>query len=192
MQPPGGIDDHDVSTVVGGCDLGFFADLDRVRAFCRRVHRNVDLLPEHRQLFDGSRPVHIRRNEVGESLLPLQVKGQLGCRGRFSRSLQTNQHDDDRWRGRKIQLRRFAAHQLGSSSARTILMKCCSGVRLASTSWPSDCSRIRSVKSRDHLKVDVSFEQGEPHVAHRVLDVALGDLPVSAQTLYGLLELLGQ
>ena len=78
------------------------------------------------------------------------------------------------------------------SSALTILRNCCSGVRLASTSWPSALVRTPLGEVLDHLEMHVGLEQRQAHVAHRVLDVALGDLADTAQLTDGLIEFFAQ
>ena len=71
-------------------------------------------------------------------------------------------------------------------------MKCCSGVRLRSTSWPSASLLDRLDEVADDADVDVGLEERQPHVAQRLLDVALGDLSLALQLAPQGLELLAQ
>ena len=71
-------------------------------------------------------------------------------------------------------------------------MKCCSGVRLREHLGAERLLADALGEVADDVELDVGLEQRQAHVADRVLDVALGDLAVTAKTLDGLFELVAE
>ena len=66
------------------------------------------------------------------------------------------------------------------SSSLTILTTCWPGLRLSSTSAPEAALLDRRGELLDDLEVDVGLEQREADLAHRLVDVVLGQLAAGA------------
>ena len=61
-----------------------------------------------------------------------------------------------------------------TSSSWTILMTIWPGVMERTTSWPTAFSRTFVDEIAHHVERDVGFEQRAAHLAHRFIDIGLG------------------
>ena len=78
------------------------------------------------------------------------------------------------------------------SSSLTILTTCWPGLSWPSTSLPSARSLTLRRELLDDLEVDVGLEQREADLAHRLVDVVLGQRAAGTDVGQGRLELLGE
>ena len=137
-------------------------------------------------------PVDVGGDQIRTApALRLQVAGELGDRRRLAGALQADDHDHHRRRRREVELDGAVAHQLGQLGAddldEVLLGRQAAEHLLAERLAAHALGEV----ARD-LEVDVGLEQRQAHLAHGVLDVALGDLAVPAQPLDGLLELVAE
>src|SRR5690606_10952237 len=93
-----GIDDDGVVPVIGGMRERRFGDVDGILAAIRLEYVEAELAAEGLQLIDCGRPVNVCRYEQGRSFeCFLEVAAELADRGRLTRALQADQHDDGGW-----------------------------------------------------------------------------------------------
>jgi hypothetical protein len=122
-------------------------------------------------------------------VLLFEVPRELGGGGRLARALQAGHQDHGRRPRREGQAGARAAHQ-----RRELLVDdlddLLAGVELLGDLHPGR-SLLDGVRELlDDLEVDVGLEQREPDLAHRAVDVVLGQRAALADALEGALELL--
>src|SRR4029453_9132971 len=102
------------------------------------------------------------------------MAGELGGGGRLAGTVQPDEHDDDRRRTAQVERSRFLAEQplqLAVGELDEVLL---------GAEAPQDLPAPRGLPARvdevaEDADVDVGFEQREPDVPERVLDVPLAD-----------------
>ena len=70
-------------------------DRDRI-ALSHLEHGNIELAADGLKLLDGSRTVHVARDEQRTLALLAHEPGELGAVGGLARALQADEHDDAR------------------------------------------------------------------------------------------------
>src|SRR6516165_1909374 len=114
------------------------------------------------------------------SALVAQMTCELRGGGGLSGAVQADQHDHHRRRARELEPSRIAAeraHELAMYEADEVLLR-----REAPQYGFAECVLLHAFDELAyHADVDVGFQQRQAHVAERVLDVALGDLPLSPE-----------
>jgi hypothetical protein len=136
--------------------------------------------PEDQELLPSRRPRGVGGDEEREEVLAIfDPSRDLGCGGRFSGPLETDQHDDRRATLER-ELGGFATeerdqllvddlgHHLGRGDRAQNL--------LAERSHPDPID-----KSGHDVDADVRFQQRKPDLAQRGFDVVFGQVPLSPQ-----------
>jgi len=180
-----------------GCPsaLGLFqarlADLYRAGIAVLGEHRDVDLLPQGDELFDGRYALGIGGHHEGVFALAAQVQGELGRGGGLAGALQPHQHHH---RGRRLGVLQPGLpsaqhlHQLLVHHVDDLLHGREAGEHLGAQRpllHPLD-------KLADDLEVDVRLQQSQPHLAQRLVQDALGDGAAAAQAAKYALKLVGK
>ena len=123
-------------------------------------------------------------------MLLTQIAGELAGGGRLTRALQPRHQHHGRRTRRERQLAGGAAHQLGQLVGDD-LDHLLAGVELADDVGPQRPLLDRRREALDDLEVDVGLEQREADLAHRGVDVVLGQGSPAADIGERDLELLG-
>ena len=190
LEPPRGIDDHGVETLVRRGRHGVLDDRRHIDARAFRVHRHADPAPQRLQLVDGRRSVDVSGDQ--HDLAPgfLEMQREFSRRGGLAAAVETGQHHDRR-RTFQLQLRGFGTeqfdqpvvdhldHLLPRSDARKHLPAHAVGGDLGD-------------EIRRHFQVHVRFEQRRPDLPHRFGDVGLGETAFSAQTLQHVMKTIAE
>ena len=92
MQAAGGVYQQRITAVAVRLCSGISAYLDRIHLNAGSKHRDVQLFSQFFELFNGSRPIHICRHQVGGFALLAQQNSQLAGGRCFAGSLKTYQH----------------------------------------------------------------------------------------------------
>ena len=126
------------------------------------------------ELLDRRRPVDVAgRDRHRRVVLLAQHLGQLGRGRRLAGALQAGHQDDGRRARREGQPGRGAAHQLGELLVDD-LDHLLAGVELLAHLDAQAALLHGRRELLDDLEVDVGLQQGEPDLAHRGVDVVLG------------------
>ena len=190
VQPAGRVDDDDVEAEVGRFGDRALRARHRIELARRIVHPHARFLRDDVQLLNRRRPLDVGRDEQRMPALLRQPLRQLPGRRRLARALQAEQQDDARPLASSAAGRPSASPKSATISSRTIRTTCCDGDRLRSAS--SSCVHraiADAIDERlDDLEVDVGFEQRQPNLAERRLDV-LGRQPrLAAKSLENVLQ----
>ena len=113
MKPPGRIQQEGITTRHLGGNTGFQTNIDRIHVRLRCKYRYRQLPAELGQLVNRRRTINVRRNQVGLVPVITQIDRKFAGRGRFTRALESHQHDRHRPRALEIQLLMTRAHQFG-------------------------------------------------------------------------------
>src|SRR4029453_55091 len=119
------------------------------------------------------------------------MAGELGGGGRLARTGQPDEHDADRRRTAQVERSRFLAEQplqLAVDELDEVLL----GAEAPQHVLAERVLPDRLDEVADDADVDVGFEQREPDVPERVLDVPLADPSLALQLPPQALELLTQ
>jgi hypothetical protein len=173
------VDDHRPEPALCRSADGLAADLQRG---LDRVadDRDPELGPERPELVDRRRPVDVGRRQERVLALPLEVPAELGCQGRLARALEPYQQDD----GRRLRGHReavaAAAEQLDHFVVDDLddLLAGRDGAKhlLARGLGPDLLD-----EGPDDLEVDVRLQEGDAHLAERLLDVLLAEPSVAPE-----------
>ena len=192
VQAPGGVDDEDVLAVALGLVERPRGDVDRVAVGALLVDRRAGLAGDLDELLDGGGPVDVAGGDGDRGLALLaQPAGELGGGGRLAGALQAGHQDHGRRARREGQPRRLPAHQ-----RRQLLVDdlddLLAGVELALDLHALGALPHAGRELLDDLEVDVGLEQREADLAHRGLDVVVGQRAALADAGERALELLGE
>ena len=192
MRAPGGVEDDNVIALQARGGLGAPGDLDRVLARNDRQRVDADLPAEHRKLLLRRRPLHVERGHQHlEPLALSEALGDLGGGCRFARALEPNQHDRHGRRSVEVDRLRFAAERLDERVVDDLDNHLAGLDRL--DDGGAHGSRARAVDEGAHdVERDVGFEQRPAHLAHRGVDVLLGERPAAGQLVQYAGELFGK
>ena len=187
-----GVEQHDVVALQPRGRLGAPGDGDRVLARNDRQRVDADLLAEHRELLLRRRTLHVERGH--QHLAPValgEALGDLGGGRRLARALQADQHDRDRRRGVEVDRLGFAAERLDQRVVDDLDHHLAGLDRLDDRR--ADRLGAGAVDERAHdLERDVRLEQRAAHLAHRGVDVLLGEGAAAGQFIQYAGELFGK
>ncbi len=187
VQPARGVDDDDVAAVVLRAPGPQLDDLRRVLLLAVAVHQHADAVADHVQLVDGRRAVDVRRDEQGLAPLLLEPQRQLAAERGLARALQAHDHHHGlalvlRLRRIQVQLARGAAQQRGQflvDDPDHLLRR----RERAQHVLPEGLVADPAHEVLGDVVIDVGLEQGQAHLAERVLDVVLGQTVGALQLL---------
>src|SRR5262249_9684561 len=153
---------------------------------------DVDLLPEHGELFHRRGTAHVERGH--EHLAPRlldEALGELGGGGGLARALQADHHDRHRRRG--IEIDRLAARAEGVDQLVVNDLHHHLARRHRFDDFDPDGVALHLVdEGAHHVERDVGFEQGTPHFAQRGIDVRLGERAAPRQPIEDSAEPFGE
>ena len=130
------------------------ADRDRIGDAIRRVHRHVELSPEHGQLLDGRRSLQVRRHEHHAAALFLDLAGELRAGGRLAGALQAAEHEDRRLAVLEVERVVHGPHQIDELAVH-------------------DADELlRRVERLEHLRADGLLG----HAVEKLVDDVIGDV----------------
>src|SRR4051794_14150894 len=192
VQAPGRVHDQDVALLGSGAAERPFRDVDGVASRALLVDGRADLAAHLHKLVDGRRPVDVTGGEGHvEPVLLAQVASELAAGGRLARALQAR-HEDDRGRLRgENEVAAGAAHELGELLVDQLHDLLPRVERLAHIRSERPFLHRRG-EVLDHVEVDVGLEQRQPYLAHRLVDVVLGQVAAAPHVREGALEALGE
>ncbi len=192
MRAPGRVEDHDVVALQPRRGFGSLGDRNRILSEDDRQGCDADLLAEHRELFLRRRTLHVERGHQHLVLVPLrQAFGDLGRSCGFARALEPDQHDRHGSRGVEIDRLRFRAQSLDQRIVDDLDHHLAGFDRLDDRS--ADRLGAGPVDKRAHdLERDVRLEQRPAHLAHRGVDVLLGEGAATGEFIQNAGELFGQ
>ena len=165
-------------------------DRDRI-ALPHLEHGNIKLAADGLKLLDGSRTVHVARDEQRALALLAHEAGELGAVGRLARALQADEHDDARRMGADVQLLILAAHEGGELFVDD-LDDHLRGREALEHIRPRRALGHLAHKVLDDLEVHVRLEQRELDLTHGLLDVGLREPALAAQAFERLGQLVRQ
>ena len=180
VQPPGGVEDHEVDEAAASLGDRSAGDLHR-SALSGLEERGVDLGRKHPELLDGRGAIDVAAREQGLAPVPLaKPSGELRAGGSLARALQPR--DEERGGGRNVQgeaamLSRHQPHELVVHDADEGLAR-----RQALQHLLPDRAGADPVEElAGDGQRDVRFEQGAPDLAQRVADVLLAQASAAAE-----------
>jgi hypothetical protein len=155
-------------------------DVHRVAPGALLVHVGARLLADLDELVDRRRAVYVARGQRDvHAVLLAQVAGELRAGRRLARALEPGHQDHGRPRLRRDEVAAAPAHQRGELVADD-LHDLLAGVERLEDVLPERALLDRSGELLDDLEVHVRLEQRQPHLAHRLVDVVLGQLAARA------------
>ena len=192
MGAPRGVEQHDVVALQPRGLLGALRDRDRILAENDRQRVDADLFAQHRELLLRCGTFHVERRHQHLALVAFgQALGDLGRGRRLARPLEPDQHDRDRGRRIEVDRLRFAAEGLDQRIVDDLDHHLAGLDRLHDRR--AHGLRARAVDERAHdLERDVGLEQRAPDLAHRHVDVLLGEGAAAGQFIQYAGELFGQ
>src|SRR5260370_14844363 len=138
-----------------------------------RENRNIDLFSKRGELLDRSGSLQVAGNERRRMTLFFEQSRQLGGRSCFARTIQSNNQNSCRLL--KIERRRITAEQ----DRQFVIENFDDLLTGRNATQYFFAKRFRS-DPRDKifrdLKIDIAFQQGEPHLSYRMVDIGLADL----------------
>ena len=163
-------------------------DIDRILIRRARIKLGPDLGRDRLQLLDGGRPVDVAAHDHHRlALLLLQPARELGDTGRLARALQARHQDDGRRLRRQVELLVGLPHQLDQLVVDDLDHDLTGGQtpghRLAERLFTHIVDELTH-----HGEGDVGLEEGHAHLAHRLLDVVLGQTALTAQIVQDIAE----
>ena len=187
MQPARGIDDDRVESL--GPRFGQRARRARHRIHrLRRVHANLGLLAQHRELLDCGGPPHVGRHHQRMASLPDRATSPA-----FRTSSSCPSPAVRAAGPRAASARRLREPAFGIAEQRQQLVADDLDDLLARRQAPQDRLVHRAIADAvderlDDLEVDVGFEQRQPNLAQRRLDVVRRQPHFAAQRLEDVLD----
>ena len=156
-----------------------------------REHRHIDLSANNLKLLDRSGPIDIISHKERALALFLQHESKLAGRGRLSRSLKTRKHDDGRRIRTDVETALRPPHQCGEFLVDDLNDRLCSGEGIKHIL--SDRAFLDAFhKVLDDLEIDIGLEECHAHLAHRIIDIFLCQLAVSAHFFENALQAIRQ
>ena len=189
LQTSRRIDDHDIIRVRCRVSDRSARDGNGILLPLRK-HGNTDLFADDRELLDGGGAIDIVRHEERTFALLFQHEGELARRGRLTRALETDKHDDRRRVWADIEPALRPAHELRELLVDDLddRLRCCERVEY----FLPDGTLLDALHEiLNDLEIDVCFEQRHAHLAHRIVHVVLGQFAVSAHFLKDALQAVG-
>ncbi len=184
------VDDHDV--LAGGAGLAQrpIGDLDRIAFGALLIDPGSGSLAHRDQLLDGRRALRVAGHQRGPLSILDEVLGELRAGGGLARALEPGHQDHGRPRAGKGQIAAGAAHQRGQLLVDD-LHHLLAGVEAVEDPGPEAALLDLGGELLHDLEVDVGLEQREADLAHRAVDIRLGQLASRANAGKGLLETIG-
>ena len=191
MQAARRVHDDHVAQVVDRVLDALLGDLDRIDAVAA-VHAHADLAAERLQLVGRRGAVDVARDEQGAVVLLLQAVRELGRRRRLARALKAHEHDDvgDAVVGQR-ELGLVAAEQRGELVHDDLDDVLRGRERIHHLGGEAALLGARD-ELLDDLEVDVGLQKREADLAHRGVDVLLGQAPLAAQAGEDALQAVGK
>ena len=156
----------------------------------RAVDRDVESSTKRHELLDRRGPIGVRGHEQGLATLAHDPARQLGRRRRLARALQAD-HGDDRRRA-AVAERPVARAEDGRQLLVDDLHDHLAGVRVLDDLAAHGALADPGDELLHDLVVDVGFEEREAHLAHRDVDIGLGDAAAAGEVGEGQPEAIGQ
>ena len=171
------------------CNRGSRGALDIFLVRIRSENRNVNLLPERGELLDRRRPLQIAGDQPRRATLLLKQQRKLCRRSCFAGAVQSDDQNSARFA--ELKRRRIAAEQ-----DRQFIVKNLNDLLTGRDAAQHGFAQRFFFDACDEvlrdLKIDVGFEQRQPHLAQRGVDVLLADFSVTAEVLKDLLQFVAQ
>ena len=187
VQAAGRVDDQHVAVLLTGLRERPLGDRDRVRIGASLIDLCAGLPADLDQLLDGRRAVDVARGQGDLAPSLPQAACQLRAGRRLARTLEAGHQDHRRAAGSEGDLSPAPAHQLGELLVDDLHHL------LARVEAPEDVGTQAALLDRrgerlDDFEVDVRLEQRQADLAHRPIDVFLGQLAAGADIREGGLQ----
>ena len=166
-----------VSTACANAGLGDSHDVGSLAA----VDRDVELLAERLELVDGCRPVDVAGDHQRALALLAHEVGELRGRGGLAGALQPDEHDDVGNAPGEHELRTRAAEQVGQLVEDDLDDLLARGQRLHHVGADGALADLGH-ELLDDLVVHVGLEQRHADLAHRRVDIGLGQPALAGQS----------
>ena len=190
VQAAGGIEKDDVVAVVLGVFDGLDRDGDGVD-LPHLEHGQAELCADDLQLRDGRGTVHVAGGEQRALALLFEQTGELCAVRGLACALQADEHNDRRRLGGDGNTLIFAAHQTDELFVDD-LDHLLGGGEAVEHLGADGALGNSGDKVLDDFVAHVCLEQRHAHLAHRELDVLLGQAALAAQALEYAVELFAQ
>ena len=155
-------------------------DLDYVLRIAIGVHRHVQRTTQRFELIDGSWPVHVGRHQSRRLVFEHQLSGELAGRGRLTRPLQANHHDDRRRQRAHLEpLAPFAKH--GGELIVDDFHQLLSWLDRLDLQHADGLLLYPFEELTGEREVHVGFEEDAAYLAQPFLDVGIGENATSAK-----------
>ncbi len=179
VETAGGVDDEHVAVLGLGLREGPLGDVYRIALGALLVDVGAGAPADGDELVDGRGPVDVAGRECDALAGLAEVAGELGAGGRLARSLQPGHQDHGRAARGEGEIATRAAHQRGQLLVDD-LDHLLAGIEAAEHVGAEAALLDRGRELLDDLEVDVGLEQREADLAHRGIDVGLGQLSARA------------
>jgi hypothetical protein len=190
VEAPGRIEEDRIPSVLRRLLDRLACDVDGLLPL-RAVNGQPQLLAEDAELLDGRGSVDVGRDQEGPEALVLEVPAQLGDARRLAGALEAQDHDDRRRPGRHGQPVRGAAEQLDQLAVDDLHHLLARGEALENL-VPHRLLADALDEGADDLEVDVGLEEGDAHLAERLLNVLLRQAAGAPEAVENRLETLRQ
>ena len=191
LQAASGVHDHDVAKAVDSLANGAGRHGHGVLAVATK-DRNADLPAEGGELVGRSGSVRVAGGQQRVSPLLLEKVRELGGGRRLTGALQAHEHDHvGRAVLRKGELGVRGAQKRGEL-VENDLDDVLGGAQRREDVGGEALLLAPGNELLDHAIVDVSLEKGHANLAHREVDVVLGEATLAAELLEGVLETVGE
>ncbi len=198
-ETPGGVVDDDVTAQSPRLGVGGRADLDRILAG-EVEHGDVELLPQHLELLDRGRSLHVGGDQQRALPLALEPPRELGRGGRLAGALQPHHHhprapargEGDGLPLEPQDLEQLVVARLHEQVARGEPVDLSLVPHPGAQGLPDRLLLHAGEEALDDAQLDVGSQQGEPHLAQRRLDVLLSELRQPRQAVLRLTKPFGQ
>jgi hypothetical protein len=170
-----------------GVHLGLSGDIDRISdtvAGLGSEDRDASLTRDDLQLINGVRALKIGGDEQRGVALTLELECELARESCLAGTLQAGEQDH----GRRI-LCLTQSSGLAAENGDELFMHdlddLLSGVQSPGDLYPERALLNCSAELSDNRQGNVGFKQGRSNLAHRGIDISLGESTFAAQTLEG-------
>ena len=190
LQAAGRIDDDDVIHVRLRIGHSLVRNLDRILAAFLLENGKAELLADDFELRDGGRTVDVIGHEQRALALLLEREAELADRRRLAGALQARHHDDRRRLRAHVDAALRAAHERREFLIDNLDDDLRRRQRLED--FLADCAFLdRLDEVLDDLEIDIGFEERHADFPHRLVDIVLRQLAMTAQLLERLLQTVG-
>ena len=198
-EAPGGVVDDDVTAQPLRLRVGSRADLHRILPG-EVEYGNVELLPQHLELLDRGRPLHVGGDQQRALPLALEPPRELGRGGRLAGALEPHHHHPRAPARREGDGLPLEAQDLEQLVVARLHEEVAGGEPVdlplvphaGAQGLPDRLLLHAGEEALDDAQLDVGGQQREPHLAQRRLDVLVGELRQPRQAVLRLTKPFGQ